>query len=278
MLRFSAMTAPTRVLLACALLLAAAVPADQAARAATAAEMGITTLDSGRLVVYDHGKVVGVEEFQFDRGGDSLLVSATHTRMVRSPEGQQEKWEKKFGLVMGASDFDVHSYTSNIAFAGHVRVRGIVPGDTAMTVYSEVDGAGDAIRIPQPPGRWFVMDPMLFTLFDVICRNLSAQGLSRRPIELVTLGDEPGSNEATASAAGQDTVRWGGHRLVARRWTLEDPSGRFTMWASPKGYLLRLVHEASGLEVMREEPKPAPKPKSAKPAKPPAAPAKPSKP
>lgn len=250
------MTSPPRLLLAFALLLAAAVA--PAARAAAPGDPGIRTLDSGRLVVFANGVPVGIEDFQYDLAADSLLVSAMHTRTVSSADGKQEKWLKKFGLVVGASDFGLHSYTSNLEFGGHVRVRGIVPGDTAMTVYSEVDGAGDAVRIPQPPGRIFVMDPMLFTLFDVVCRNLSAQGLSRRPVEMVTLADEPGTSEAMAVAAGQDTISWGGRRLVAKRWSLADSSGTFTMWASPQGYMLRLVHEASGLEVLREEPKPAP--------------------
>lgn len=253
------MTSHLRRLLAPLLLLLATAPL---ARAEGAADNGIRTLDTGRLVVFQRGVAVGIEDFQYDRAGDSLMVSATHTRNAQVSDGADAKWVKKFGMVVNAADFALRSYTSNLEYAGHVRVIGIVPGDTAMTIYSEVDGNGDAQRVAQPPGKLFVMDPMLFTLFDVLCRNLSAQGLSRRPVQLVTLGNEPGCSEATATAAGSDTIRWGGRKLVARKWSVEDPSGKFMLWASPKGNLLKLAHEASGLEVVREEPR------TAKPASP----------
>lgn len=254
------MKTPTRLLVLLAAL--AAFPAGAPA-AAPAAAPGF--VDSGRLIVLDRGTPVGYEDFEYERRGDSLLVSGVHTRTVRRPDGHTEKWVKKFGLVVDARDYGLRGYTSNLDFEGRVVVKGIIPGDTAMTVYSEVDGSGDAIRLDQPPGRMFVMDPMMFTLFDVVCRNLGAQALPKRPVEMVTLGDPPKAVRATATAAGPDSIRWGGRRMVSKRWILADGTSTFLLWLSPEGRMLRLVHEGGTLEVLREEPQAAPKPK-AKPA------------
>lgn len=234
------------LLLALGLLLAPPAPRAQQAPA--------TLTDSGRLIVLDRGTPVGYEDFQYERTGDSLVVSGLHTRTLRAPDGGTQKWVKKFGLVVDGRDLGLRSYTSNLEVGGQLTVKGVVPGDTVMTIYSEVDGAGTAERLVQPPGRLFVMDPPLFTLFDLICRSVSAQSLSKRPVELVTLGDPPGTARATMSAAGPDTIRWGGRRMIARRYLLEDDQGTFAAWVSPQGQMLRLVHDASGLEVLREEP------------------------
>lgn len=220
------------------------------------------TLDTGRLIVLDRGTPVGYEDFAYERRGDSLLVSGTHTRVVREAEGSTARWLKKFTLVVDGTDFGMREYTSNLEFGGQVTVKGVMPGDTSMTVYSEVDGAGEAERLAQPPGRLFVMDPMLFTLFDVICRNVSRQSLAKRPVEMVTLGEKPATVHATATAAGPDTIQWAGKRMIARRYVLSDESNTFLLWASPTGQMLRLVHQGGTLEVLREEPKKGSKPKS----------------
>lgn len=246
------MRTPSALLLALALLLAA--PATGAPPTSPA------SIDSGRLIVLDRGTPVGYEDFEYERLGDSLVVSGVHTRTMREADGSTVKWVKKFGLVVDARDFGLRQYTSNLEVGGRLMVRGIVPGDTAMTVFTEQDGGGTAERLVQPPGRLFVMDPPLFTLFDVICRNVSAQSLSRRPIELVTLGEKPGTARATMSAAGPDTIRWGGKRMVSRRYVIADDQGTFLAWVSPEGRMLRLLHEASGLEVLREEPAKSGKP------------------
>lgn len=236
--------------------------------AASAQQSPSPVIDSGRLIVLDRGTPVGYEDFEYERQGDSLIVSGIHTRTMRDAEGKTAKWVKKFGLIVDGRDFGLRGYTSNLEVGGHLTVKGVVPGDTAMTVYSETDGSGSAERLVQPPGRLFVMDPPLFTLFDVVCRNVSAQSLARRPIELVTLGEQAATARATMSAMGPDTIRWGGRRMISRRYALADDQGTFLAWVSPEGRMLRLLHEASGLEVLREEPgarpkdAPATKPKS----------------
>jgi len=234
---------------------AAALAALLAATFAAAAVPHPDILDQGRLVVLEDGTPVGYEDFEYERQGDSLLVSAAQTRTVRDTDGSTVKWVKKFGLIVDANDFGLHRYTSNVEVNGHkTQVKGVIPGDTAMTVYSEVNGEGNAVRLTQPPGRMFVMDPMMFTLFDVICRNISAQSLEKRPVELVTLGDDPGVVRAMATAAGPDTIEWGGKTMVTRRWLIADDQSTFVAWVSPSGQLLRLLHRGGSLEVLRREP------------------------
>jgi len=234
---------------------AAVLAALLAATLAIAAAPRAGLLDRGRLVVFENGTPVGYEDFQYERQGDSLMVSAVQTRTVRDTDGSTVKWVKKFGLVVDGNDFGLHRYTSNVLVNGHeTQVKGILPGDTSMTVYTEVNGEGNAVRLTQPPGRMFVLDPMMFTLFDVVCRNISAQTLQKRPVELVTLGDEPGVVRAMATAAGPDTVEWGGHRMVTHRWVIADDKNTFVAWVSPSGQMLRLLHQGGSLEVLRREP------------------------
>ena len=254
MLRFPPMKKSLLLLPALALLLA--VPPARAEGAAT------TSLDAGRLIVLDRGTPIGYEDFAYERRGDSLLVSGVHTRTVREAEGSTAKWVKKFSLIVDGTDFGMRGYTSNLEFGGRLTVKGVMPGDTSMTLYSEVDGEGEAQTLEQPPGRLFVMDPMLFTLFDVICRNVSRQSLAKRPVEMVTLGDPPATVHATATAAGPDTIQWAGKRMITRRYVLADDANSFILWVSPSGQMLRLVHQGGTLEVLREEPKKGSKPKS----------------
>jgi hypothetical protein len=254
------MTSSFRALLACVLLFAAT-----AARTVFAQDTTATVIDHGRFIVLDRGRPVGSEEFQYTRQADSITVVAGHVRTLRDSTGAVKKWVKNCSLVVDAQDFGLRRYTSNQLFDTHEIVRGILPGDTAMTVYSEYDGAGGADLMSQPPGRLFIVDPPMFTLMDVICRNVSAHELEKRPVEMIALGEATHAVEGMAIAAGPDTIRWGGRRMVSRRYVLQDDEVTLFAWVSPSGQLLRLVHEASGLEVLREEPKPPVKP-MAKPA------------
>lgn len=217
-----------------------------------------TVADSGRFVILDHGKPVANEAFEYDLSSDSLLVTAQHVRKLKAADGSSRVLIKKLGMIVDGFDFGLRSYTSNLEFDGHVTVRGILPGDTSMTVYTETDGAGDASRVVQPPGRLFVMDPLLFTLFDVIGKNIHGKTFTTRPIQLIALGKDAVPVEAQVTANGPETVRWGGRSVVAERFTLTDPSSSFVMWVTDKGQMLRLENAANELVVMREPP-PAPR-------------------
>ena len=222
--------------------------------------------DVGRFVVLDHGQPIATERFQYDRVADSIQVTATIQRRMRAADGSTKTFDKQISLIVDAFDYSLRRYTSNTKFDGHLSVKGVVPGDTVMTIFTEKDDSGSADRLTQPPGRLFVMDPLVFSLFDIVCRNVHGHILKSRPISLVTLGQASATSEATVTIAGNDTIQWGGKRMIAQRYTITDAASTFLVWASPKGEMLRLEHAASGLVVLRDEPE-APAPIRATPAR-----------
>ncbi len=264
------MNATTRALVAGALLVATLAPITFAQSPTT------QTLDQGRLVVYSHDRPVASERFRWDQGGDSITVIAIATRQGRKSDGTVVDFEKSMQLVMNANDFGMTNYISNESSGGPLIVRSILPGDTALTVYTEVAGkTGDAVKLVRPPGRIFAMDAGLFTLFDVIGRSLHGRLYGPRPVGVVTLSHEPNTSEIQAAPAAPDTVRWEGKRILAERIALADSTSAWTMWLSPEGHLLRLQNDEAGLVVMRDPapqavprrgPKPAPKPVPPRPA------------
>ncbi len=224
----------------------------------------VTVLDSGRLLVYSDRRVVATEEFEYAQQVDSITITSTMLRKSRGMDGVESEMKKRMALVVSSDDFRLRSYLSNEEFAGQLAVKGVIPGDTAMTVYSERDGNGGAEVLVQPPGRVFVMDPGLFVLFDVICHSLKGKTFTRRPVQLVALAEPAQTVEATVTVVGPETLSWGDRRVPVRRMMLTDPTSEFTVWVDSESRMLKLEHAASGLVVLREAPKPA---KPAAPAK-----------
>ncbi len=225
-------------LLACAL---AAVPAR--AQQAPA--------DSGRYIIFQNDVPMAHEKNTFQWLGDSLVVTAWAQRTLQDEQGKKLPWSKTFALIVDARDLGLKSYTSNQDFEGHRLTRGLVPGDTSISYYEELDGGGNASRLAQPPGRLYVMDSHLFTLFEVICRSLAPRSFSTRPVQLLALGDSMATPIATVTRGGADTLRFGSRRVPARRYTFADESATFEIWADDRGRMLKLTH-ASGLRVERE--------------------------
>lgn len=246
------MNRPARTLLTAALALVTAAAAFAQAIDTPTPAPSTTLLDTGTFVVSDHGRVVGREEFAYGASGDSIVVSANHVRPMRRSDGTEKTMSKRLLMVVDGFDFGLRSYTSNAEFDGHSTVKGLLPGDTTMTYYSEVDGGGNADRLAQPAGRIFILDPMLFTLFDVIGRNVHGRAFQKRPIQMVVLGKQAEPVEGMVTNVGPDTLRWGGRLAHVRRYTLTDPSANFTFWLSERGQMLRLENRESDLVVIRE--------------------------
>jgi hypothetical protein len=222
--------------------------------------------DSSLLVVYDHDTPIAHERSKFVNLGDSLIVSATASRDLLDEKGGRHPLRKTMVLVVDARDLGLIRYVSNQDFDGHVLVRGLLPGDTSMTYYSELDGGGDAERLVQPPGRLFVIDSQMFTLFDVLCRSLANKSFTSRRVQLLALQpDSLTTPLATLTFAGSDTLVNGRTKLVAKHYRLEDESAQFEMWADRLGRLVKLSHSESGLRVERVADEPA---RSTKPASP----------
>jgi hypothetical protein len=236
-----------------AVALAAAVP--------TARAQVIADSDSGMLVIFDKDVPVANEHYRYQYMGDSLMIAATTQRQFQDEKGQRHPFTKHMVLVVDSHDLGLQRYTSSQEFNDHKAVRGLLPGDTVMTYFTEIDGAGTADRVVQPPGRLFVLDQQLFTLFDVLCRSLASKVFVSRRVQLVALApDSLAMPLATITVGKPDTLQQGSRRTPARRYVLEDQGVRFDLWADAHGRMLRLVNEPSGLSVERvPEPQPVPK-------------------
>jgi hypothetical protein len=234
------------------LLVALLAPAPARAQAAA---------DSGRLIVFQGDMPVANERFSFQFLGDSLALTAVNERRLLDDKGQRHLYRKSMLLVADARDFGLQRYFSVQEFQGRKVTRGLVPGDTSITYYVETDGVGDAIRHVQPPGRLYVLDSSLFSLFEVLCRGLAGRQFATRRVQLLALADSLTTPLASVTRLAPDTLRAPGRRVIASRYRFEDASVTFELWADERGRLLRLTHPASDLHVEREPDAPAAAPK-----------------
>ncbi len=237
-----------------ALPLLMACAAALAALPARADDDASGVLDTGRFVVFSRGEPVATEDFEFQRGHDSLYVTARADRRARAADGSVKPYMKSMELILNADDGGILAYVSTEKFDGHATNRTIYPGDTVLTVAIQKDDHGDADKIVRLPGRIYVMDAGLFTLFDVIGRSLHGRIFGQRPVALVTLGDRNAMVNATAAPAGRDTLRWGARPVLADAISLTDSTSAFVLYTSPEGRMLRLENAAADLVVMREPP------------------------
>jgi hypothetical protein len=121
-----------------------------------------------------------------------------------------------------------------------------------MAYVIELDGGGNADQVVQPPGRLFVMDSQMFSLFDVLSRSLANKTFTTRRVQLLALQtDSLAAPLATVTALGADTLVIGRSKQVVKHYAFEDESARFEMWSDRQGQLVRLVHAESGLRVER---------------------------
>jgi hypothetical protein len=252
------------------LLFAASVLLGVAGSGARAQAPASRLVDSGRWIVYSHGRPIGIEDFEYEVHGESLLVTANTRRTTRSADGASHTFEKSMGLIADFRDFALIGYTSSQKEDGRALSHHVYMGDTALTVTLETaDGRGSADRLARPPGRFYVMDGGMWTLFDLLARTLHDKLFAPRSIWLLSLGDENATSQALATPGKPDTVSWGGRRVITSRIEVTDESGAFTLWLSPSGQMLRLESPAIALAVQREPPQlPSRAPRPAPPPKP----------
>jgi hypothetical protein len=209
------------------------------------------TIDGGTFRVFQRDRPLGAETFSYERSGESLMVYSTVFQTIRTADGNQV-FEKKAILLANAFDFALAQYQSEQNYRQRTVLRGIQAHDTTVTLYRETDGAGEGTSFPLPPGRAFVVDSGVFTLFDVMCRNLHRQAFQSRPILVVALGDRDSVYEARATDLGTEAIRWGPKTVTARKLAIGDAQNSFVAWVSPAGEMLRLEHTATGLRVERD--------------------------
>lgn len=238
-----------------ALALAAACAATAFAQApGTVTASGTTVLDSGRFVTFSGGTPVATEDFMYEQRHDSLFVTSNVTRHARANDGTVKPYQKSMEMIAKADDAALLLYASTEKFDGNHVNRMVSPAESTVTVTVEKGAYGAADAVVRPPGRISVLDAGVFTLFDVIARNLNGRLFSPRPVGLIVLGDQTVAMETTASPAGRDTLRWGARRVVTERIQLSDSTATFVIWVGRDGHMLRLENARADMVVMREPP------------------------
>jgi hypothetical protein len=214
----------------------------------------IVTLDEGKLIVSQHGKAARLEEFSLDQDGDTLVVRAQSR--VTAGRKSARRPDKIMALEVGALDFTLVRYASDQILGPDTLRRGIetTPGDTVFSIYRELNEHGVGDRLAMPPGRLYILDPPLFTTFDLIGRTLQGKVFDRRPIGMLILGTPDTIVEVMVTDLGNASLRWGGRAVTTRRLRIADQRTQFTAWISPEGRMLRLEQPATGILVERQAP------------------------
>jgi hypothetical protein len=246
--------------LGAALLLGAALVPAQPACAQPAA-----LLDKGNFIIYQNDKAVGAETFMYAQTRDSLTVQSRGYLVATSDQGEV-RFTKAMDMILDRFDYGLRSYLSRYEYGNHSIVRGITMGDTVVTLFRELDEHGEGNAVVRPPGRFYVIDPRVFTLMDLICRSLQDKQFSTRPLTLLVLADPDTFVSATAARTTSETIRWGARPVVVRKLVIEQAGLKFTAFVSSEGHMLRLIEPQSGLRVEREAP--AVKPRKATPPTP----------
>lgn len=215
-------------------------------------------IDKGTYRVYQRGRALGTEVFSFEAAGDTLRVFSSVAQVLPGPNGDSLAIDKQAVLIVGRLDYDLKWYQSTLKAAGKEVTRGLVVQDTAFTSYRESSaGVGEGERFHRPPGRLFVLDAQVFVLFDVMCRDLGSTSFKSRPVSVILLRDENDQvTQIDATDHGSETIQWAARPLVARKLSFGDSYSTFNAWIHPRGYMVRLEQEGSGLRVERD-PSPA---------------------
>lgn len=212
------------------------------------------TLDQGSFKIYRHNQPLGAETFLFTEGNDSLAVEARQFLTLQTADGEQPL-ERSANVVVSRTDFSLLSFSSIRTFQGKTITRGIALSDTHYVAYRQTDLGGEGESRILPPGRIYVMDSQIITLFDLICRSFQDRAFKSRDIHLLALGPSDTMLTAHATALGTETVRWDEKPVVAHKLQLKvDSQTIFTFWIGPRGQLLRLIEPVGGLRAERTPP------------------------
>ena len=247
----------TRPAVRLALLAAGLALLSLAPRAATAPPV---PLDVGRLTLSQDGRPARVEDFAIQRVGDSLVVQAASAPWA--PREAELRFDKTMLLVADFSDFALNSYSSWFAAGTDTLRRGVsvARGDTVFTLWREFNGHGIGDVLPMPPGRVYVLDPPLFTLFGYVGWTLQGRDCDHRPIRALVLGARDTLVDATVTDAGPQTLEWKGRSVPTRKLLIADQQTTVEAWFTPDGRMLRLEQPRAGIRAERDAPPPADQP------------------
>ncbi len=216
----------------------------------------------GTLTFAVGGRLLGTEVFRYEADGDSLIVNSEMYQTMHSDAGS-DTIHKRLTMSVDAASLSFRRYQSVHDARGHRLTRSLVVRDSTISSFQEYDQRGEAVILPLPPGRLFVLDGGMFVLFDIMCHSLAGSSFASRPLNLVALGRQDTVIEARVVDRGLDTLRWGGRPLQARHLEFTDGTIRYQAWAAPDGRLLRLTQPEMQVSVDRTAP--AVKPRAPRP-------------
>ncbi len=212
-------------------------------------------VDEGTFIISQFGQPVRAEDFAIERQPDTLFVRAASIQSL--PGEEPSPPDKVMVLMVGPLDFAMGSYWSQHSVGPDTLRRGVdvTAGDTVMTVWREINRSGTGTRVVQPPGRMYILDPPLFTVFNYLGWTLNGKVCDRRPINFFVLGERDSVVEATVTDVGNETIRWGGRPVLARKLVIADQRTSFTGWYSPEdGRMFRLEQARDSIRVERKAP------------------------
>jgi len=208
--------------------------------------------DQGTFVIYVNDKPIGTENFTYLVAADSMMLKSDVLLLLPRGEAEPDTFTKNVNLIVKRADYDPHDYQSVLEVSGHKIVRGLSFLDTTFTAGREVDDRGAAEIMVRPPGRIYVIDPQVYSLFDLICRTMHGRTFDSREINILVLGTRDTVTTGNVEDLGTEVVRWGERPVTARKLAISDAQARFVMWVSPIGRMLRLEAPDAGLRVERQ--------------------------
>lgn len=208
-------------------------------------------LDSGTYHVYQGDQALGAESFTFETLKDSLFVYSRVVETIPTPQGDLDL-TKDMQLLLREFDQALILYESKQEFNGVTLGRGVTPHDTTLTLWRQVNHRGEGRIHLRPPGKIYILDPQVFTLFDVLSRDLYSRSFTKKRIQLLVLGPTDTVVVATATDLGTETLRWGQRPVEARKFKIADTTTEYFTWMAPNGTMIRMEQPATALRVLRK--------------------------
>lgn len=208
--------------------------------------------DQGFYRVYQQDHLLGVERFTFEQRSDSLVMSSKIRQRLPRGLSQQDTLAKTAMLVLGIKDGGWRSYQSYEQMNSDMLTRILTVADTTYTSYRQGSEGGFGDTFECPPGRVYVVDPQVFALFDVLCRDMHSQGFEERPVTLLYVTARDTAVTARVKRLGKAPFKLGNETVTAEKFSITDPWSEFFAWVSPNGRMLRLTLPAVGLRVDRD--------------------------
>ena len=135
-----------------------------AAFLAAPAPASAALIDKGSFKIFHHDRALGAETFELREGQDSLMVIARQYLSIPTSQGE-ESVERVAELLVRRTDYTLRDYQSSRTRRGITTTRGLALSDTHYVAHRADQRGGIGESRVLPPGRLYIMDSQLITLF-----------------------------------------------------------------------------------------------------------------